>query len=150
MDELFSLKGKVSIVTGALGLLGKEHCKALSRAGANVIVCDLDKDKSYDFARTLSENSISGKSIGIFLDVTNPDSINDAKKIILNEFGHIDVLVNNAAINDMFEDPKVSKELSNFENYPLHAWKRSIDVNLTGVFLCSQIFGSQMLQGYGN
>jgi NAD(P)-dependent dehydrogenase (short-subunit alcohol dehydrogenase family) len=144
MDELFSLKGKVSIVTGALGLLGKEHCKALSRAGANVIVCDLDKEKSYDFARTLSENSISGKPIGIFLDVTDPDSINDAKEIILNEFGHIDVLVNNAAINDMFEDPKVSKELSNFENYPLHAWKRSIDVNLTGVFLCSQIFGSQM------
>lgn len=141
IDELFSLKNKVSIVTGALGLLGREHCYALSRAGSNVIACDFNEDQCCDFSSSLPE-----KSLGICLDVTDPGSLNRVKEIVLKEFGHIDVLVNNAAINDMFEDPKSSGVLSMFENYPLELWKKSLDVNLTGVFLSSQIFGSQMLK----
>ncbi len=55
------------------------------------------------------------------------------------------MLVNNAAINDMFENPKAATEQSRFENYPIELWKKSIEVNLTGVFLCSQVIGSQMV-----
>ncbi|MEK6553574.1 MAG: SDR family NAD(P)-dependent oxidoreductase, partial [Bacteroidota bacterium] len=137
--ELFDLKNKVAIVTGALGLIGKEHCKALSDAGANVIVADLNEAKCEEFAKTLST-----VSIGVSLDVTNKDSIYNLRDMVLKKFGHIDILVNNAAINDMFEDPKASTEQSKFENYPLELWQKSIDVNLTGVFLCSQILGSEM------
>jgi len=137
--ELFSLKNKTAIVTGALGLIGKEHCKALSEAGANVIAADLNETKCVEFA-----NSLQTKSIGLQLDVTNPDSIKRLRDEVLNQFDHIDVLVNNAAINDMFEDPKAGTEQSKFENYPLELWQKSIDVNLTGVFLCSQILGSEM------
>jgi NAD(P)-dependent dehydrogenase (short-subunit alcohol dehydrogenase family) len=54
--------------------------------------------------------------------------------------------VNNAAINDMFEDPKSTYELSKFENYPLELWNRSINVNLTGTFICSKIIGKEMLK----
>lgn len=139
MNDIFSLKGKVSIVTGALGLLGKEHCRALSQAGSNVIVCDVNEDECRKFAATLPESSI-----GVCLDVTSSESLKNAKSKILSEFGCIDVLVNNAAINDMFEDPKASTDQSRFENYPLEMWKRSIEVNLTGVFLCCQVFGSYM------
>lgn len=139
--ELFSLKNKVAIVTGALGLLGKEHCKALSEAGANVIVTDLDEYKCKDFA-----NDLSTESIGIYLDVTKPDSIKILRDKVLEKFGHIDILVNNAAINDMFENPKAALEQSKFENYPLELWQKSVNVNLTGVFLCSQIIGSVMAQ----
>ncbi|MFA5805056.1 MAG: SDR family oxidoreductase [Melioribacteraceae bacterium] len=139
--ELFSLKNKTAIVTGALGLIGKEHCKALSEAGANVIVADIDESKCSEFAKTLS-----GESIGVSLDVTNPDSIKNLRDKVLNHCGHIDILVNNAAINDMFEDPKAATEQSKFENYPLELWQKSIDVNLTGVFLCSQILGTEMAQ----
>lgn len=53
-------------------------------------------------------------------------------------------MVNNAAINDMFENPAMAKELSAFENYPVEAFRKSLEVNVTGVFLCSQIFGSEM------
>ena len=137
--ELFSLKNKTATVTGALGLIGKEHCRALSEVGANVIVADVDETKCKEFAKTLSI-----ESLGISLDVTNPDSIKKLRDRTIEKFGHIDVLVNNAAINDMFENPKAASEQSKFENYPLELWQKSVDVNLTGVFLCSQILGAVM------
>ncbi len=139
--ELFSLKNKVAIVTGAAGLLGKEHCKALSEAGANVVVTDLNEEKCMEFANTLPT-----ESLGIYVDVTNRDTIKFLRDKVLERFGHIDILVNNAAINDMFENPKVALEQSKFENYPLELWQKSVNVNLTGVFLCSQIIGKVMAQ----
>lgn len=137
--ELFSLENKVAIVTGALGLIGKNHCIALAEAGANVIVCDLDEKKCIDFASTLSI-----KSIGVGVDITDKSSVEKLKEKLLNVFGKVDVLVNNAAINDMFENPQAASELSMFENYPLEMWQKSIDVNITGTFLCSQVIGSEM------
>jgi len=137
--ELFSLKNKVAIVTGALGLIGKNHCTALSEAGANVVVCDLDESKCKEFASTLST-----KSIGVGVDITNKSSVESLRDITLKEFGSIDILVNNAAINDMFENPQAAAEQSMFENYPLEMWQKSLDVNVTGTFLCSQIIGNEM------
>ena len=139
--ELFSLKNKTAIVTGALGLIGKEHCRALSEAGANVVVADINEKDCVEFAKTLET-----ESIGVTLDVTEPNSIKKLRDKVLAKFGHIDVLVNNAAINDMFENPKAASEQSKFENYPLELWQKSIDVNLTGVFLCSQILGTVMAE----
>lgn len=139
IKDLFSLEGKVSVVTGALGLIGKHHCFALSEAGSNVIVADLDEDECKEFASQLSTDSL-----GISLDVTDKKSVQNLVNIVLDKFGKIDVLVNNAAINDMFENPLSAGELSKFENYPLEMWQKSIDVNLTGVFLCSQIIGKEM------
>ena len=137
--ELFSLKNKTAIVTGSLGLIGKEHCKALSEAGANVVVTDINEETCNNLAKTLQT-----ESIGFSLDVTNHDSIKALRDKVLEKFSHIDILVNNAAINDMFENPKAAAEQSKFENYPLELWQKSIDVNLTGVFLCSQILGNEM------
>lgn len=137
--ELFSLKNKVAIVTGALGLIGKNHCVALSDAGANVIVCDLDETKGKSFASTLST-----KSIGVGADITQKDSVENLREIVLKEFRKIDILVNNAAINDMFENPQAAAEQSMFENYPLDMWQKSIDVNVTGTFICSQVIGNEM------
>lgn len=137
--DLFSLKNKTAIVTGAAGLIGREHCKALSEAGANVIAADIDEAKCAEFAATLET-----ESIGIGVDVTNPDAVKNLRDRVIAKFSRIDILVNNAAINDMFESPKAALEQSKFENYPLELWQKSVDVNLTGVFLCSQILGSEM------
>lgn len=137
--EMFSLKNKVAIVTGALGLIGKEHCKALAEAGASVVVADMNENDCSQFAETLDNNVI-----GIGIDVTSKESLENAKTELLAKYGKIDILVNNAAINDMFENPKAASELSKFENYPLELWQKSINVNLTGVFLCSQVFGKVM------
>ncbi len=137
--QIFSLENKVAIVTGALGLIGKNHCVALAEAGANVVVCDLDQTECNNFAGNLQQ-----KSVGISSDITQKDSVIELKNNTLEEFGRIDILVNNAAINDMFENPRAAAEQSMFENYPLEMWKKSLDVNVTGVFLCSQVIGSEM------
>ncbi|MBS1902703.1 MAG: SDR family oxidoreductase [Bacteroidetes bacterium] len=138
MNDLFSLRGKVAIVTGAVGLIGKEHCRALCEAGAAVVVADLNEEHAQAFAATLPN------AIGAQLDVTSAASIVALRDRLLLTYGHINVLINNAAINDMFERPEQAGELSKFENYPLSAWQKSLDVNLTGTFLCSQLFGTEM------
>lgn len=140
----FSLVPKVAIVTGALGLLGRHHCEALAEHGAKVVVCDLDESAGQAFADTLATESMS-----IGMDVTTPDSIHSMLKRVLEKFGHVDVLVNNAAINDMFESPALAAEQSKFENYPLEMWQKSLEVNITGVFLCAQIVGAEMARQHG-
>lgn len=144
--KLFSLEGKTAVVTGALGLIGRHHCQALAEYGANVIVADLDGDACATFAETLAM-----PSLGQALNVTDPESIRALRDVAVEHFGHLDVLVNNAAINDMFESPAMAAEQSRFENYPLAMWQQSLDVNVTGIFLCSQILGTPMSeQGHGS
>jgi len=91
------------------------------------------------FAQSLSDNSI-----GEYMDVTDPDSIEEVKNHVLKKFGQVDILVNNAAINDRFENPDLAAEQSRFEVYPLEMWNKSFKVNVTGTFLCSKIFGIEM------
>jgi NAD(P)-dependent dehydrogenase (short-subunit alcohol dehydrogenase family) len=141
IPELFSLKGRVAVVTGALGLIGKNHCKALAEAGASVVVCDLDDIKCKEFAQTLAE-----KSLGVGIDITKKESILNLKEEIIKKFSKVDILVNNAALNDSFENPQAAKEQSMFENYPLELWQKSLDVNVTGMFLCSQIIGTMIAE----
>lgn len=142
----FDLKGKIAIVTGAIGLIGKEHCRALVEHGATLIATDIDETEVVNFAKSLGENAL-----GYAMDITNPESIKKVCDTVYEQFGSIDILVNNAAINDMVEDPKSSLELSKFENYPLELWEKSIKVNLTGTFLCCQLFGKKMVeQGRGS
>jgi len=146
INKLFSLEDKVALVTGAVGLLGKQHCKALSEAGASVIVCDIETKIAEEFAQSLSNNSIDE-----YLDVTDSNSIEVVKNHVIKKFGRVDILVNNAAINDKFENPELATGQSMFENYPLEMWNKSFNVNVTGTFLCSKIFGTEMSkQGKGS
>lgn len=148
--SLFSLEGKTAIVTGALGLLGREHCRALSTAGGRVVVADTDLDACDAFARTLRSELVCD-ALGVELDVTSVEAVRRVRDVVLNKWPTIDVLVNNAAINDKFEDETSAATYSRFEEYPLDLWKKALDVNVTGVFLCSQIFGGVMAaQGSGS
>jgi NAD(P)-dependent dehydrogenase (short-subunit alcohol dehydrogenase family) len=145
-EGLFGLHGRVAVVTGALGLLGQQHCRALASAGASVVVSDLDRERCEGLARSLPT-----PSLGLCLDVTNRASVQRGVDTVLQAFGRVDVLVNNAALNDKVEAPELAAEASKFENYPLAAWMQSLAVNVTGAFLCSQGFGTQMVvQGKGS
>ncbi len=156
--DIFSLRDRVAIVTGACGLLGRQHCDALARAGARVVVADLDESEAGLVAAGLvaagigegiSEGTAAGIGEGhlaLGLDVTNRESLQSARRRILETYGRLDVLVNNAAINDMFENPLLAAEQSMFEHYPLEMWDRSWRVNVSGVFLCSQVFGGVMAE----
>ncbi|HTR28756.1 MAG TPA: SDR family NAD(P)-dependent oxidoreductase, partial [Puia sp.] len=139
--DIFSLADKVAVVTGACGLLGREHCKALAEAGAIVVVADLDEAAAERISTGLGTGHLA-----IGMDVTDRGSLMAARRRILDAYGRLDVLVNNAAINDMFESPLLASEQSMFENYPLDLWDRSWKVNVSGVFLCSQILGGVMAE----
>ena len=144
--DLFSLENKVAIVTGACGLLGAQHCEALAAAGASVVVADIDEGSCGKMAGRLGR-----KHLAVRMDVTDPASLRSARDLVLSNYGHIDVLVNNAAINDMFENPLLAGRQSMFENYPLEMWDRSWKVNVSGVFLASQVLGTVMAdQGSGS
>jgi NAD(P)-dependent dehydrogenase (short-subunit alcohol dehydrogenase family) len=144
--DLFSLTGKTAVVTGACGLLGRHHCEALAEAGAQVVAADLDEGACVAFA-----GELGSAHMGIGMNVADPDSIRQARERIVGRYGRIDVLVNNAAINDKFEDPILGSKQSMFEHYPLEMWDKSWKVNVSGVFLCSQILGGVMAeQGSGS
>lgn len=139
VKNIFSFEGKTAIVTGGAGLIGKMQCKALSDFGANVVVCDIDLEKSEKIASELNKNSFATT-----LDVTKEESITRVKNAVLSKTKSIDILVNNAAINDIFSNDSSILEQSMFENYSLDLWEKSLKVNLTGTFLCCKIFGSEM------
>jgi len=140
-QDMFNLSGKVALVTGALGLIGKEHCKALAQAGATVIVADLSIAACVDFASTLGNGSK-----GFALEITVEKEVEKCADWIVNEFGRLDILVNNAAINDHFQTSSDLLSLSSFENYPVDMFQKSWEVNVKGLFLCSQKFGKIMLK----
>jgi NAD(P)-dependent dehydrogenase (short-subunit alcohol dehydrogenase family) len=139
--EMFSLKDKTAIVTGAMGLIGKNHCMALSEAGANVVVTDLNEEKCIQFALSLHSHSI-----GVGCNITDTESVENLLKLAIEEFNSVEILVNNAGINDMVENPTASLEVSKFENYPVDLFRQVMDVNVTGMFLCSRIIGSEMVK----
>jgi len=145
VKNLFSLENTVAVVTGATGLLGTQHCHALAEAGADIVVTDLDGALCSAFADELRTKT-SSNTLALSADVTSEGSVRELRNAVMKKYRRIDVLVNNAAINDMFENPAAAAELSKFENYPLDLWKKSLDVNVTGTFLCAQILGTVMAE----
>jgi NAD(P)-dependent dehydrogenase (short-subunit alcohol dehydrogenase family) len=147
---LFSLAGRVAVVTGAAGLLGREHAQALGEAGANLALCDLDGEAVRSLAHEIGA-SCKVKAFGMSVDVTDPHSLLSFRETVISVLGRIDILVNNAASNDKFEEPALAAEQSRFENYPLAAWQIVMEVNVTGVFLSSRVLGEPMAgQGSGS
>ena len=133
------LEGKVAVVTGALGLLGREHCRALADAGARVVLTDIDGAACARVAPEFGKGAL-----GIGADITSEGSVKALRDQVLAAAGRIDVLVNNAAINDKFEDPAKAAEQSRFEAYPVALFRQSLEVNVTGTFLCAQVLGTEM------
>lgn len=135
------LSGKVAVVTGALGLLGREHCAALAESGAHVVLTDVNGDALGAQAERLR---VAGapETLAFAADITNERDVDALRDAVLERFGQIDVLVNNAAIDDKFSTG--SAEESRFENYSLERFRRQLDVNVTGVFLCCQRLGAVM------
>jgi NAD(P)-dependent dehydrogenase (short-subunit alcohol dehydrogenase family) len=143
--ELFNLTGRVAIVTGGAGLLGPMHAEILAAVGAHVVLLDLKKGKAASEAKRLSEE-YETDCIGLTTDITNASDIEAACREIVGHYKRIDILINNAANNP---DPIGLADLR-FEHLSLEHWEADIRVGLTGAFLCSRTFGSEMVkQGKG-
>ena len=139
----FDLSGQVALVTGALGLLGREHCAALASAGAHVVLTDLNADALGAAAARLRELG-AAEPLAVEADITSPAAVEALRQRVLNRFGRLDILVNNAAIDDKFAPG--AREESRFENYSVERFRRQLDVNVTGVFLCCQRLGGIMAE----
>jgi NAD(P)-dependent dehydrogenase (short-subunit alcohol dehydrogenase family) len=142
----FDLTGKNIIVTGAYGLIGKEICDAFSNAGANVIISDIVEEKTLkEYAEGLSQKH-STKNMGLYLDITNMDSIKSGIKRVLTHFKSIDVLVNNAAIDAKFDKNIININPTRFENYPIDKMEKSMAVNITGTVKITKEVVKNMLK----
>ncbi len=139
----FSLAGRVAVVTGAAGLLGRRHCAALAAAGARVVATDLDEAACAAVVREIGGRG-EGGALPWAADITRPESVAALRDAVLERCGAIDVLVNNAALNEKVESPLASGEVLRFENFPLALWEDSLRVNVTGTFLCCQLLGAEM------
>ena len=132
LNELFSLKGKIALVTGAANGNGKSMSKALLKAGAKVILVDKNK---IELSKTKSQlNKLKLKPLIFPCDITNHENILDLKKFFLNKFSQLDVLINNAGVT-------FSHELNTF---PDKYWDETYKVNLKAPFELSKMFSGIM------
>lgn len=138
--EQFRLDDKVAIVTGGATGLGQAMATALAQAGANIVIADIREDVAEATATTIRETE-QVKTTALKVDVTNPEDVQKMVDDVVEEYGKIDILINNAGmtINEKAEDMTYEQ------------WNKVINLNLNGVFLVAQAVGRQMIeQGYGS
>ena len=138
---MIRLADAVAVVTGGANGLGRSYCEAFARAGARVVVADLDGDNAEALAAELSGDSSSPRAVAVRADVTSEEDTAAVAEAALGAFGRIDVLVNNAG-----SYPHVA-----FEEIGFDEWRRVISVNLDSVYLCSRaVLGPMKAQARGS
>jgi NAD(P)-dependent dehydrogenase (short-subunit alcohol dehydrogenase family) len=141
--RMLGLDGKVAIVTGGMGLLGREFVKTLRGAGAKVAIFDVQAGKyPKDFEKVLKDKNV----IVCEADVTSKKSMEKALKTVTEKLGKPRILVNAAAID---VPPRYSGKSFLPEDYPEDLWEKIMDVNVKGVLLCSQVIGAAMAKAGG-
>jgi NAD(P)-dependent dehydrogenase (short-subunit alcohol dehydrogenase family) len=121
------MEGKVAMVTGGSMGIGKATCEVLAREGAEVIITDIQDEEGHKLADDLSANSL--KAVYRHLDVSSEKDTAAVLESIYEEFGHIDIVVNNAGISGA---NKPTEEVSEEE------WQKVMDINVKGVFLVTK------------
>jgi NAD(P)-dependent dehydrogenase (short-subunit alcohol dehydrogenase family) len=142
LNNIFSLKDRVIVVTGASGLLGKKHVEAIASQGAIPVIVDVNEAGLQE----LYDHILAEYSVECFIeivDITNESNLSDSCLRIIKKYKKIDGLVNNAARN-----PSVSKEekmnFSRLENFDKEVWDLDLSVGITGSFLCIKHYGYQI------
>ncbi len=146
VEDIFSLKNKVVILTGSAGKLGWQFSHILSAAGANVVLVDLQNEKNKRLEKILRDK-FHTKPTSLTLDISN---IDDVKKLVshtIKKYKKIDILINNAHLSSRSHKLRDNK----FEEYPIELWDILVTKNLLGIFLCSREIGNLMSkQNNGN
>ncbi len=145
VQELYDLTGRTALVTGGAGLLGRQFCKTLAEAGAEVFVADLDRKQAAAWAEQLVQSGHQVRALAV--DVTDPDSVRKMTAEATQASSRLDVLVNSAAWDPKFDPDHAEEQGANaFENYPLDLWNQALNINLTGMFLACQAAAQIMRQ----
>ncbi len=134
LKELIDLSGRTAIVTGAAMGIGLGIARRLHEAGASVVIADLDAAAGEEAAETLQSGRTDG-AVAVSCDVSDPESVQRTVQSAVETFGAVDILVNNAGIFPMLPLSELDVE----------TFKRVIDINLTGLFLCTKAVSQQMI-----
>ena len=139
LENIFSLDGKIIVITGATGLLGRKHAQAVASYGGLPILLDLSQQHVNELADELNDKYNIG-SVGFAIDITNESAVEKNANQLIEDFKKIDGLVNNAANNPKVEN--ISEvNFSRLENFPINIWNDDLNVGLTGAFLCAKHYG---------
>ncbi|WP_431027132.1 SDR family oxidoreductase [Lysinibacillus sp. LZ02] len=134
-ESLFDLTGRTALITGGGSGLGRDIAEVLAQYGANIAVCSRKLNNCQETVQVL-ENKYAIKAKAYVCDVSLEESVNSTVEAVLDDFGHIDILVNNSG----------ATWGENVENMPLEAWQKVLGVNVTGTFLMSKAVGKQMIE----
>lgn len=139
MKDYFNLKENVAVITGASSGLGLQMAKALANQGANVVLLarreDLIKQNADDI-----ENEFGVKTLAIKCDITDTENVKLAVKKVIEKFGKVDILINNAGTGACDKAENITDE----------QFEHELNIDLTGTFKCSREFGKEMIKAnYG-
>ena len=135
MQNLFDLSGRVAVITGAGGALGSVISVGLASYGADIVVAGYRDEER--IPETLSQiRALGRKALEIYCDVSSQEDVDKLLQATLDEFGHADILINNAGYTFRADAPDVC----------IDDWEKLMAVNLTGAFRCAQAFGRGMIE----
>jgi NAD(P)-dependent dehydrogenase (short-subunit alcohol dehydrogenase family) len=142
LNELFSLKGRVALITGGAGLLGVKHAEIIAEAGGTPVLIDLPVANPAARAEAISK-TFNVPALGLAGDITDLGQVENMRDVVLERFQRIDILINNAANNPKIEK-REGRNFSRLEDFPIEIWEADLRVGLMGAFLCSRVFGTEM------
>jgi NAD(P)-dependent dehydrogenase (short-subunit alcohol dehydrogenase family) len=129
LNQLSSLKDRVVIITGAGQGIGRAFAKAFAAAGARAVIAERNEKRAAAVAEEILR--ADGQALAVTTDVADPASVKEMIDVVDDEYGRMDVLINNAAIFSTLE-------MRPFEQIPLDEWEDVLRVNITGAFLCAR------------
>lgn len=142
--EKFKITGKVIIITGGAGLIGRRHTEAVLEGEGIPVLLDIFKEPLEKTKEEFLSRYPGAKIETYVADITDRKCLEGIRDELLSRYGHIDGLINNAANNPKVEGGSKNLGAMRFHNLPLSIWEDDMKVGLTGAFLCCQVFGYEM------
>lgn len=140
----YKISGKTCLITGGAGLLGQKHAEAVIEGEGIPVLLDISQEALNNALTGLKEKYLNAEISTYKVDIGNHEELAGVRDDVLKKYGHIDILINNAANNPKVEDKGANFGNIRFDNFPLDLWNGDILVGLTGAFLCAQVFGTVM------
>lgn len=137
--DLFTLSGKVAVVTGGVGILGRHFCAGLAAYGAALAVVDLDQGACDGLAAQVTQQ-FGVPAVGIACDVSDSAQVRAMTARVMDKFGRVDALFNNAA----GKPRDMEAYFSPLEDYDEDIWHQVMSVNVDGLFLVARSVGREM------
>jgi NAD(P)-dependent dehydrogenase (short-subunit alcohol dehydrogenase family) len=134
VKELLNMEGRVSVVTGGATGIGLRMALGLAEAGSNIVIASRKLEACEHAAHEIEKTGV--KALAVACDVTKKDQVEAMRDAVVQRFGRVDALVNNAG-RAWVAPP---------EEMPLERWQQVFDLNITGPFLCSQALGREMIK----